>query len=311
MSTLIETYKLTKWYGPVIGLNEVTWSFEGGIVGLLGPNGAGKSTFLKLVTGQMHPSQGWVKIMGKAPFGHGRLFMDVGYAPETELSFLYLTPLQFLVPLGRMYGYSRKESRKKAIEVLERVQLVNVKDRKMSTFSKGMRQRIKIARALLGSPRILILDEPLNGMDPIGRKLLLTFFQEYTKDGNHHILFSSHVLHEIQSLTHEILLITKGKIRARGSLEEIRNLMDEFPHRIRIQTPSPRKLGEKLANFPFVRGIFFEERGVLVHSHQPEEFFQSLPALVAKEKIEIQELYSEDDNLEAVFRYLVHGRVAT
>lgn len=306
VNPILKAEKLSRWYGPVIGINDIDWEFQGGIVGLLGPNGAGKSTFLKIVTGQLRPSKGTITVLDESPFGKSHLFQKVGFSPEQDIQYTYLSALQFLSLVAELHGFTKKEALERSEKVLERVSLEKAKNRPMHTYSKGMRQRVKIAQALIHHPTLLILDEPLNGMDPVGRKVLLDFFREFTEDGNHHILLSSHVLHEIETLTNEFVLINKGRIRAQGNLQEIRSLMDEFPHRIRIKSHDPRTLASKLLLQPYVKGISLtSDNTLLVQAPDPEQFYTNISSLIVETKAEVEEIFSEDDNLESVFRYLV------
>ncbi|RME05296.1 MAG: ABC transporter ATP-binding protein [Planctomycetota bacterium] len=307
MSPVIVARQLGKWYGDIVGINGVELEMEGGIVGLLGPNGAGKSTLLKLITGQLRPTRGTIRVLDEVPWGNSKIFEKVGYVPENDLVYAHLSGFQFLHLMAQMYGYSGGEARQRAERALEEVGMSSHQNKSIASYSKGMRQRIKVARAILHDPKLLILDEPFTGMDPVGRKHLMDFFRRFVQQGERHILFSSHILHEVEALTHSFVLIHKGKIRAVGEVDEIRSLMNRFPHRIYLQTASFRELGSRLVFWEEVRGveIVAEKRAIVVLAQNPSRFYQRLPSLIVELGIEVEEIFSEDDNLEAVFRYLV------
>ena len=302
---LIQMQAISKWYGHLIALKEIHWSFEGGVVGIVGPNGAGKTTLLRLLTGQLSPSTGQVRVFGENPLFQSEVFRQIGFAPEIDLPFDYLTPMEFLRGFALLLGFPSSEAKERAEQALERVQLLQAQNRKIGTFSKGMRQRVKVARALLGDPKLLILDEPFTGMDPVARHKMVEFLQKYTSSGEHHIILSSHILHEVESLTHQILLLHKGRILAQGSLEEIRAQADERPHSIWIGLSQPRQFAKALIDKEWVQGIDIRENGLYVRSSQPAKFYRKIAKIISQQESEIEELFSEDESLESIFHYLV------
>lgn len=304
-TSTVELQQASKWYGDVIGVNQVTLSFGPGVTGLLGPNGAGKSTMMRLITGQLKPGSGTVTVLGKAPWKRPAVFRDVGYCPDSDALYDGLTALQFTRLMGRLSGMSASEARKSAIEQLERVELTQAMDRSLRGYSKGMRQRTKIAAALMTNPQVLILDEPLNGLDPLGRRQMLQLFAELGRAGRT-VVISSHILHEIESLTPQVALIHHGRILAEGKIEEIRALIENQPLTLQIDSSQPRAVGKLLADLPGIYSIMYPDgNAVVVRTNLPEELYVRLQAGVIEDKLPVEGLHALDENLEAVFQYLV------
>lgn len=306
MDALIQTQSLTKLYGLVLGVNDLTLSLPAGVHGLLGPNGAGKSTLLKLVTGQLKPTQGRIRVMGERPWNNHGLYRRMGYAPEHDGFYPFLTALEFVTLLARTSGFDPAAARRRAAEALGRVGAAEYLGRKIGTYSKGMRQRTKLAQALVHDPDFLVLDEPLAGLDPVGRHEMIELVRALGAQGKS-VLVSSHVLHEVQALTDDFLLIYGGRVLASGNVHEIRMLMNEYPHQITLRSDSGRLLAHHLARDLPISGLELDQaRGVLtVRTQDPRAFYAGLPPLVTGLGITIDEVVSEDDNLESVFKYLV------
>ena len=301
---------VTKYYkGQVIGVNNITAEIGRGTTGLLGPNGAGKSTMLKLMTGQIKPNTGIVRVLEHNPFSNPKVFKSLGYCPEQDSFYPWMTLYQFIETLARLRGFAKEEAKREAERVIEIVQLTELaKARKLSQASKGMRQRIKVAQALIGDPDILVLDEPLAGADPINRHEIINTISQLDQAG-HHIVVSSHVLHEIESMSNHIILMYKGKLLAEGEIKSIRNLLYDKPHHVHIQTPEPRRLAALLVELEFIDSLTFNKDGsqqeLVVLTTNPREFYRTIPSIVVKNRIELQALETTDDTLEAVFNYLV------
>jgi ABC-2 type transport system ATP-binding protein len=276
-----------------------------GVTGLLGPNGAGKSTFLKLCAGQLAPSQGAVRVLGMPAWGKPELFHRVGLCPEADALWDGLTGEQFLRALLRLSGFDDAECARRAEVALETVDLMPARQRRCGGYSRGMRQRLKLAQALLHDPEVLLLDEPLTGMDPINRRRAVDLVKRLAREGRT-IVVSSHVLHEVESMTRRVLLVHNGRILAEGDVREIRDLMDEHPHTVALRARDPRALARAVVGAPHVVSVSFGGEGewVTVQTARPDEFYGALhqPALEAG----VLEMYSPDDDLESVFRYLVH-----
>jgi ABC-2 type transport system ATP-binding protein len=296
---------LSKWYGQVIGLNDVSVQVGPGITGLLGPNGAGKSTFMKLITGQLRPSKGDIRILGEPIWGNPALYFRIGFCPEQDAFYDRMTGLEWVSALVRLNGLTEKEAADAAHRALAAVDLLDAADKKIGAYSKGMRQRVKLAQAIVHDPDLLILDEPLAGMDPIGRRKTMRMIREWARQGKS-VLVSSHILHEVESITPNILLVNNGRILAEGNVHQIRDLIDEHPHTVYIRASDPRGLAREFLSHADVLSLRFESGAVVVETGKPDEFYGALTDLVAAGGYgAVEEVTSPDDNLQAVFQYLV------
>jgi ABC-2 type transport system ATP-binding protein len=306
VTAVIAASNLSKWYGNVLGLNDVSLEIEAGITGLLGPNGAGKSTFMKLITGQMKPAIGTVTVRGIKTWNNPGVFREIGFCPEQDVFYDELTGWQFLTGLLRFYGYAKSEIRDRADRALDIVDLSKDKDRLIRGYSRGMRQRIKFAQAIAHDPGILILDEPLSGLDPLGKRKLIRLVKEFKSQGRT-VLVSSHVLPEIEALTSRIVLIHQGKILAQGDIPFIRELIEAHPHQISVRSSEPRTLAARFVGDPSIQKMTFgpDGRTLIVETHKRDDFFGRLTGVVLEAGIEVEEITSPDDNLQAVFEYLV------
>jgi ABC-2 type transport system ATP-binding protein len=306
MKPVVEMIDLSKWYGQVIGVNDITLNIGSGVTGLLGPNGAGKSTLLKLMVGLLKPSKGSIKVLGESVWNNFGLNRRIGYCPEQDAFYDSMTGLQFVANLARLNGYSRREAEERALDVISIVDLLENKDKRIGAYSKGMRQRIKLAQSLLHRPELLFLDEPLNGMDPIGRRSTIKLVRELGANGKS-VIVSSHILYEIEAMTNNVLLINNGRILAEGNVHEIRELIDEHPHNVYINCSKPRLLASILVKHEDIASVkLAAEDGVLViETLKPDDFYSRLPEIILENDIKVENLHSPDDNLQAVFRYLV------
>lgn len=302
---IITTEHLSKWYGQVIGLNDVTLDVPPGVTGLLGPNGAGKSTLLKLVTGQLKPSQGRVRVWGESVWGNPGIYVRIGFCPEQDAFYDRMTGLEWVTALLVLNGLDNPEAMARASRAIESVALTEAAGRKIGAYSKGMRQRIKLAQAIAHEPDLLILDEPLAGMDPLARRRTIRLIREWARGGRS-VLVSSHILHEIEAMTSNILLIHNGRMLAEGNVHQIRELIEEHPHTVYVRAADPRALAQRFLVEDDVRSLKFEEDAVIVETSKPDAFYTRLTALAASGDLgEIREVTSPDDNLQAVFQYLV------
>jgi ABC-2 type transport system ATP-binding protein len=306
VSAVIEARNLSRWYGHVLGISEFSLEIQPGITALLGPNGAGKSTFMKIITGQLKANIGEARIFEEKVWNNRRIFHRLGFCPEVDAFYEELTGLEFLSGLLSLYGFSQSESRKRAEQTLELVELYDVRNRLIRSYSRGMRQRVKIAQAIAHDPEVLILDEPLNGLDPLSKRRIIRLIKDYKAAGRT-IVVSSHVLPEVEAMTSEIVLIHQGKILARGDIYFIRELLDTHPHMIRIKSQSFRQLAQILAAEDIILNISFapEEQAVIFETHHRDKFFNRLNDLILQTDLRIDEVTSPDDNLQAVFDYLV------
>ncbi len=307
MTPIVEFREVSKWYGNVIGINKLSINVPAGVTGLLGPNGAGKSTLLQLATGQLYPSQGTVRVLGQRVWSNAALNREIGLCPEQDAMYEWMSGWDFIHTCARLSGLGRKEARDAAARTLDAVGMTKHKDRPVGGYSKGMRQRTKLAQALVHDPQVLFLDEPLTGTDPVARRDLMDIIQRMGNEGKS-VLVSSHVLHEVQSLTPNIILLNRGRLVAEGNIRDIRELIDQHPHHIMLICDEYRKLAGRLLACDDVEGVkvMKEENGILVETRAPDEFYGNLPRLALEAETVVREVYSEDDNLEAVFKYLVN-----
>ena len=302
---IVQATQLSKWYGQVSGLNDVTVTIPAGITGLLGPNGAGKSTFMKLITGQIKPSKGSVTVFGEPMWGNPNIYRRIGFCPEQDAFYERMTGLEWVTALVRLNGLGDVEAASAATRALERVELMDAANKKIGAYSKGMRQRVKLAQALVHDPELLILDEPLSGMDPLMRRKTVRLIKDWARAGKH-IVVSSHILHEIEAMTSNILLINNGRILAEGNVHSIRELIDTHPHTVYVRGADPRALARKFLAEDDVLSLRFEPDAVVIETSKPDSFYARLTQLATTgEAGAVDEVTSPDDNLQAVFRYLV------
>jgi ABC-2 type transport system ATP-binding protein len=305
MTSIVSADHLSKWYGQVIGLNDVSVAVPQGITGLLGPNGAGKSTFMKLVTGQLKPSKGSIAVLGEPIWRNPALYHRIGFCPEQDSFYERMTGHEWVTALVRLNGAGDQQAASMASRAIEMVELTDAANKKIGAYSKGMRQRIKMAQALAHDPQLLILDEPLAGMDPLARRRTIRMIKEWGRAGKS-VLVSSHILHEIESMTANILLINQGRILAEGNVHQIRDLIDEHPHTVHIKADRIRALAREFLADDDVLSLRLEEGAVVVQTARPDAFYARLTDLAASgEHGAIHEVTSPDDNLQAVFQYLV------
>ncbi len=300
---------LAKWYGEIAGLNKVSFELRPGITGLVGPNGAGKSTLMKILTGQLRPSYGEALIFGedvwKIPSARRRL----GYAPEGDSFYEDMSVLSFVRAMGRLSGLGGSADAF-AHEALKKTGALEFAGKRLKACSKGMRQRAKLAQALVHKPDILVLDEPLNGIDAGGRREMLRLFEELAASGAT-VIVSSHILEEIEAVTDQILFLAQGKVIASGPLAEVRSLLKDHPLKLLVTASDPRRLGARLIESGLVTGIVFqrrrglEEEDLVLSVPQVESFYRALPGLVRELGVTVERLVPLDASAEAVFGYLV------
>jgi len=303
---IVATEHLSKWYGHVSGLNDVTVSLPAGITGLLGPNGAGKSTFMKVVTGQLRPSTGSVRVFGEPIWGNPSQYRRLGFCPEQDAFYEHMTGLEWVEALALLHGMDHGSASAAARRALDAVDLLDVAGRKIGAYSKGMRQRVKLAQAIVHDPELLILDEPLSGMDPIMRRRTIRLIKDRARAGTS-VIVSSHILHEIEAMTANILLMHNGRVVAEGNVHQIRGLIDAHPHRVSIRAEQPRALAQQLlAGGDDVSSVRFDGDAVIVETPRPDSFYARLTEIAASgDAGAVDEVTSPDDNLQAVFSYLV------
>lgn len=306
VTPVIDFDGVSKWYGNVIGLNKLTLRMPAGVTGLLGPNGAGKSTLLQLATGQLRPSQGAVRVLGQPVWNNPGLMRQIGVCPEQDSFYEWMTGYDFVRTCARLTGMGRRAASDAAEKAMVTAGMRENMGRAIRGYSKGMRQRTKLAQALVHEPKVLFLDEPFTGTDPVGRRDMIEVIRALGAAGCS-VLVSSHVLHEVQALTPNIVLLHRGRLVAEGHVRQIRDLIDRHPHRIVLVCDDYRGLAAKVVHWDDVEGVrvMGKESALMVETRQPDAFYGRLPALATDSASGIREVYSDDDNLEAVFKYLV------
>lgn len=301
---LAEFCSVSKWYGAVIGVNDVSIALEPGITGLLGPNGAGKTTFIKLLTGQLRPNLGQVVVRGIAARSAGAR-QHVGYCPDADAFYEEMSGRQFVQTMARLHGMLLPEARERTDQVLAEVGMTDRADRTLRGCSKGMRQRIKLAQALVHRPDVLVVDEPLNGIDPVGRRELMDLFRRCAARGQA-VLVSSHILDEMDELADRIVFMGRGRVLVVGTLPDIRAMFAGQPQQIRIACHQQRELASQLIPWPHVLRIELREPDELfLQVVRPDEFFQLLAALIVEKSFDVTRLETQDATTEATFQYVM------
>ncbi len=299
---VIQVDSATKRYGDVVALSDVSVAIGPGVTGLLGPNGAGKTTLLKLMTGLLAPTSGTVTLWEASPRSDPGLYGRIGYCPEGETLYGFMTGRAFLAMNASLHGLSEPDAA--AQRALEQVDLVDQAEKRIRAYSRGMRQRIKMAQALLHEPDVLLLDEPLKGADPTQRRTLMDLIVGLGQAGKT-VVVSSHVLHEVERMAAEIVLIHRGRLLASGDYQAIREAMDGRPHKVSLEAEEPRRLAAVLTEGDLVNGVELQEGRVVVDIADPSTFYRKLPRVALDAEIRLTGITSLDEDLESVFRYLV------
>ncbi|HLK16779.1 MAG TPA: ABC transporter ATP-binding protein [Fimbriimonadaceae bacterium] len=297
---------VSRWYGQVIGVNDVSCMLKPGLVALLGQNGAGKTTLLRMITGQLRPTTGRLTVFGEEPFANPNVLKRIGYCPDVDNFYENSTGRAFIQFLAELGGMPKKLARERTEEMLQVVGMSHAADRRIAGYSKGMRQRIKLAQAMIHNPDVIVLDEPLNGLDPVGRHEYIAMLHSLANEGRL-IVVSSHILYEVETMTKSLLLLHRGRLLAEGDLRVIRSLIDQHPHRVRVEGPVPRAIAQATLGLPNVLSLDLREQEgyVEIEVTEPEMFYRELSEMVLSGKVELTGFSSPDNNLESVFRYLV------
>ncbi|MFF4169797.1 ABC transporter ATP-binding protein [Streptomyces sp. NPDC001744] len=301
MSTLHIDH-VSRWFGNVVAVNDVTMAVGPGVTGLLGPNGAGKSTLINMMGGFLDPSTGAVTLDGRTIWGNESVYRDIGVVPEREAMYDFLTGREFVLANAELQGLGAEEARR----ALATVEMEYAQDRKISTYSKGMRQRVKMASALVHDPSVLLLDEPFNGMDPRQRMQLMDLLRRMGADGRT-VLFSSHILEEVEQLASHIEVIVAGRHAASGDFRKIRRLMTDRPHRYLVRSSDDRALAAALIADPSTAGIEIDhvDGGLRVQAVDFGRFTELLPKVARERGVRLLTVSPSDESLESVFSYLV------
>jgi ABC-2 type transport system ATP-binding protein len=296
---------VSRFYGEVLGVNRVTLSIPPGITSLVGPNGSGKTTLMNLMSGLVRPTRGSIRVLGIAPTEPEKLFRVLGYSTQFDSFVKGLTGYQFVYCFLRLFGYPADECRQKTERSIETVGMTDAAGRKVAGYSKGMRQRIKLAQAIAHDPRVLVLDEPLNGLDPLVRAETIGLFKKLAGEGRH-VIVSSHVLHEVDLISDQVILLSNGYVVAEGQIHGVRSEIQDHPMQILIRTDQPGALAAQV----FVQDhvveakVLEEEGGLLVKTRDPDSFYRALNH-IALSGIRIEGVAPTDDNVNSVYEYLI------
>lgn len=297
---------VSKFYGEVLGVNRVNLALDPGITGLVGPNGSGKTTLFNLATGLLRPSRGRVSVLGIPADRPEELFHRVGYATQFDSFPKGMTGRGFVESFLRLHGYDRSEARRLAGEAIERVGLADAAGRKVAGYSKGMRQRIRLAQAMAHHPAVLLLDEPLNGLDPMVRADMIGLFRELA-EGGLHVVVSSHVLHEVDLISDRVVLLNNGYVVAEGDIQGVRSEMQRHPMQILIRCDRPGRLAARVFGEDGVveARLVEDDRGLLVATRDADAFYLTLNRVVLEEGFQVETVLPVDEDVQSVYRYLI------
>ena len=299
--------RVTKTYGKINALGGVSLGISGGVTGILGMNGAGKSTLFKLMMGKLKPSSGAIRLFGTDPWRNSAPYSRVGFVPEHEKLHDWMTALDFIITFARLHGMTREEATIEATRVLSFVSLDDVMHKRIGQFSKGMRQRVKIAHALVNDPELIILDEPLQGCDPLARTTIMNVIKELGAMGRT-VLVSSHILHEVERITEQIVILHRGRVLALGNSHAIREMLDQHPHKIVIDCENPRELAKNFVDLDEVTGISFDNSQKLqIETKHLGEIHKKLPQIIVESNQLVTGIDNPDDDLKSILMYLTGG----
>lgn len=303
----IKVENVSKWYGEVSALNEITLEVAPGILGLLGPNGAGKSTLLKLMSGQLEPSLGDITIDGETYRDNPQLFANIGLCPEQDSLWEEYSGPDFLCAMLQLQGWPLHDARQRSDALIGMLELSKAGQKRVSGYSKGMRQKLRIGQALAHRPELLFLDEPMSGLDATSRTFVADLVRHMADEG-HTVVVSSHILHEVEDLTKDMVLINHGQMRARGNVYEIRELLTDHPLQLELMIDQPRRMAQALMDCSHVVRVELDETDpdkLRVFTKHQNQFFKDLPDILEAKDVEIRGLQAEDEDMESVFKYLV------
>jgi ABC-2 type transport system ATP-binding protein len=300
--TGIEVTGVSRWYGNVVAVNDITMSIGPGVTGLLGPNGAGKTTLLLMMAGFLPPSRGAISVGGQPAWRNPDIFRTLALVPDRDSVYAFLTGEEFVLATARLHELPDPQASARA--AIEMVEMTDAQDRRISTYSKGMRQRIKVAAALVHDPQIVLLDEPFNGMDPRQRLQMMDLLHAQAQDGRV-IVFSSHILEEVEQLSGTIQVIVGGRLAASGDFRAIRRLMTNRPHVFVVRSSDDRSLGAALIGRDAVRAVELTQNGLQVLASDYGTFTRELAGLSRDHGIRLTEVLPSDESLESVFTYLL------
>jgi ABC-2 type transport system ATP-binding protein len=306
MDNLIVFEDVSKFYGEILGVNRVNLSIAPGITSLVGPNGSGKTTLMNLMTGLLRPTKGSISVLGTQPYQPEELFRKVGYCSQFDSFPRGMTGRDFVRSFLTVHGYSKAEAEQLTVKALERVTLMDAADRKVAGYSKGMRQKVRLAQSIAHNPRVLILDEPLNGLDPMARAEIIDLFRALAKEGLH-LIISSHILHEVDMMSDCVILINNGYVVAEGNIHGVRDEMEEHPAQILIRCDRPATLAARVfESDSVVEARLHEDRqGLFIKTRDADKFYLLLNSIVLDGDFNVESVAPVDDDLSAVYQYLI------
>lgn len=305
-SNMIVFEDVSKFYGEVLGVNRVDLQIAPGITSLVGPNGSGKTTLMNLMTGLLKPTGGRISVLGTSPDESETIFRKVGYCSQFDSFPRGATARQFIEFYLRVHGYTRQETAEMTHKALERVSMLEAADRKVSGFSKGMRQRVRLAQSIAHDPSVLVLDEPLNGLDPMARAEIIRLFRQLA-DAGMYLIISSHILHEVDMMSDNVVLIHNGYIVAEGEVHGVRDEIDDHPIQILVRCDRPQLVAAKLFEQEHtVEARIHDDRlGLFVKTRRPDDFYLILNKVIAENNLQVESVAPADDDLNAVYQYLI------
>jgi ABC-2 type transport system ATP-binding protein len=297
---------ISKFYGEILGVNRVHLTIPPGLTSLVGPNGSGKTTLMNLMTGLVRPNAGTIRILGMSPDDPEALFQTLGYCTQYDAFPKGLTGHQFIYLYLRVYGHDHSSAARLTSEALERVGMQEAAGRRIAAYSKGMRQRIKLAQAIAHRPSVLVLDEPLNGLDPMARAEVIDLFRSLAKEGRH-VIVSSHILHEVDLISDRVVILNNGYVVAEGDIHGVRSEMEKHPMQILIRCDDPAMLAAKVFELDSVVEVRIHQdrRGLLVSTRDADKFYLLLNGIVLAKGLKVESIAPADDDVHAVYQYLV------
>jgi ABC-2 type transport system ATP-binding protein len=309
---LITFTNVSRFYGEVLGINKVSLSIPPGVTSLVGPNGSGKTTLMNMTCGLIRPSQGEISVLGISPDDPERLCRAVGYCAQFDNFPKGITGYQFVYSYLRMYGMSHEECDRRTMASLEMVGLVEARNRPVASYSKGMRQRVKLAQATVHDPQVVILDEPLNGLDPLARAEAIALFSQWGKAGKH-VIVSSHILHEVDRISDQVILLSQGYVVAEGQIQSVRGEVKDQPMQILVRCTNPNQLAARLfiENHVVEAKLHTNGKEVLLRTTDADGFYLLLNRIVMDSGIEVESVSPADDDVNSVYQYLIGGEGST
>jgi len=305
---LIVLENVSKFYGEVLGVNRVSLAIEPGITSLVGPNGAGKTTLLNLMTGLLKPTKGTVRVLGTEPSDPEMFYRKIGYCSQFDSFPKGVTGYQLISSMMSIHGYDRADAKARTSAVIEKVGMGDAADRRIAGYSKGMRQRIKLALAIAHDPKVLVLDEPLNGLDPMARAEVIELFRKFAENGLH-VVISSHILHEVDIISDSVIMMSSGYVVAEGDIQSVRNEMDDHPIHIFIRCDRPSLVAALIFQQDSVveAKIHADGGGLLVASRNADNFYRLFNRIVLDHHISVEAVEPADENVHSVYEYLIGG----